>query len=132
MASTPTEIDRYYAALADMAEALRHEILGMDDALRSDHVTDLVERSETAFGVWPDGHEPGGYGFHLIKGPDRGGAAALALPDAETTVAIPCAGWRQAVAAQEVWGEKRPARAVPAKKRPAAARRKRKTAAGAK
>lgn len=96
--------DRYYAAIAEMAERHRRIILGLTATERPEYVQRLVAESEIAFGVWPDPRGTGGCGFHLIKG--RGHLAALLadeLPNALTTTAIPCVGQAQAIAAERFW-----------------------------
>jgi hypothetical protein len=122
MTSPTPHSDTFYAAVADMAEAVRHKIVTLVNGGRFEYVQRLVAESEIAFGVWPDPHGTGGFGFHLIKG--RQHLVALLeveLPNEMTTTAIPCLGREQALAAEHVWGTPDPNRArletTPQKKR---------------
>ena len=105
MVSPTLHSDTFYGALAEMAEKLRHEIVGLPNGERLPFVQRRVTDSEIVFGVWPDPDAAGGFGFHLIKG--RGHLAGLKakLPDELKTTAIPCVGIDQAMAAEQLWGE---------------------------
>jgi len=95
----------FYDALAEMAEELRRTIVALADEDRLPHLQHRVSNSAIVFGVWPEPDQPGGFGFHLIKG--RGHLALISgeLPDETTTAAIPCVGLEQAMAAETVWGD---------------------------
>jgi hypothetical protein len=105
---TAPQSDTFYASLATMAEKLRHEIIALVDDERLPYLHRRAVGSEVVFGVWPDPRENAGFGFHLIKG--RGHLAALLGEplDELTTTAIPCVGLEQAMAAEQLWGERDP------------------------
>src|SRR5215208_199424 len=106
MVSRVPHSDTFYGAVAEMAERLRHTIIGLIDEERFKFVQRRVAESEIVFGVWPDPDVTGGFGFHLIKG--RSHLAALSgvhIPDEVTTTAIPCVGIEQAIAAEQLWGQ---------------------------
>jgi hypothetical protein len=106
MASSPSDADSFFAALADMAEALRHSIIPLSAEERTEYVNWLAIESEIVFGVWPDPKGVGGFGFQLIKGQRHLPAiTAFGVPDEIKITAIPCVGYEQAVAAKDVWGE---------------------------
>jgi hypothetical protein len=106
MVSPTPHSDGFYSALAEMAERLRHTIIALPDEQRSEYVQRRAAKSEIVFGVWTDPRATGGFGFHLIKG--QGHLAALlgaTLPNELTTIAVPCVGLDQAVAAEQLWGK---------------------------
>ena len=122
MISPTPHSDCFYNALAEMAETLRLAIIALPDEERSEYVQRRVAKSEIVFGVWTDPRGSAGFGFHLIRG--QGHLAALldaALPNELTTIAIPCVGLDQAVAAEQLWGKRdpnqNPSEAAPQKKR---------------
>ena len=106
LAFSPPHSDTFYAAVADMAERLRHTIIGLIAEERLGYVQRLVAESEIVFCVWPDPSSRGGFGFRLIKGWRHLPAiAASTMPNEMTTSAIPCVGGEQALAAEGVWGD---------------------------
>ena len=54
MVSPTLHSDTFYGALAEMAEKLRHEIVGLPNGERLPFVQRRVTESEIVFGVWPD------------------------------------------------------------------------------
>lgn len=105
MVSPTPHSDNFYSALAEMAETLRLTIIALPDEQRTEYVHRRVAKSEIVFGVWTDPRRTGGFGFHLIKGQGHLAALLGALPNELTTIAIPCVGLDQAVAAEQLWGK---------------------------
>ena len=96
----------FIAALADMAEALRHAILAIgDDAERSDYLMKLLAESDMVFGLWPDPDDANGVGIQIIKGDDiLPPLVGFGTQHELHIAAIPCACREVAVAAREAWG----------------------------
>ncbi len=113
MSETGRDARSFFAALADMAESLRQDLVRMPDGERSRHISRLVLESTMVFGVWPDAEQPGETGAQVIKGDDvLPPLAGFLMPEGMTITAIPCAGPEQALAARDAWMryEKREAR----------------------
>ncbi|CAJ0857101.1 hypothetical protein AMST5_00983 [freshwater sediment metagenome] len=104
----PRELETQIRTLAKEANALRVRMAAMSDAERFKMVKGLVDAHRVAIGIYPDADEPLGVGAHIIKGVNI--LADIAMGDKAVTldvVAIPCIELEQAIAAADVWGEKR-------------------------
>ena len=93
----------FLAALAAMAEELRHALIAHDDFGRRGLLTQAMAESDMVFGVWPDEEEQRGFGVQIIKGEEILPPLAAFETDQEIVVAaIPCAGPAQALALREL------------------------------
>ena len=96
---------QFFAALAAMAEEVRHSIIPMAELERMQLVTRIVNENDMVFGVWSDPDEPEGLGIQVIKGeslmPPLDG---FELAEELSVAAIPCVGLEQAIAARDAWG----------------------------
>jgi hypothetical protein len=104
MSETWRDARSFFAALAEIAEDLRQDLVEMPDQERSRHVSRLVLESTMVFGVWPDAEQPEETGAQVIKGDDvLPPLAGFLMPEDVTITAIPCVGIEQALAARDAW-----------------------------
>jgi hypothetical protein len=107
----PTAFNRLFAdfsrMLTDLADQHRTAMCGMSERATFQYLENIIASAEVAIGVWPDAKEPNGVGLHVIKGLGRVMTAMETSGPARVSVdAVPYAGRKQAVAAEQRFGDK--------------------------
>jgi hypothetical protein len=97
----------FHAALVEMAEQLRQELVSLPELERRKLVTRIVDGSDMVFAVWPEGDGPGVAGVLLLKGAEMvPPLAGFELPGEVRLAAIACTGPLAAEAARRVLEER--------------------------
>ena len=91
--------EQYLARMEEMAGMSGRECMGI--------IKNIIAANDIVIGVWPDSAEPSGIGFHCIKGVNS--LREIVASDKAETLAlavVPCIELEQAIAAQQVFGDR--------------------------
>ena len=101
------EIKELLERLATDAATARKRMRHLDGNRAFDFVRNIFDQSEVVVGVWDDPEQPGGVGVRVLKG--KVGLRSVVAADKADRFrvgVVPCVAEEQAVAAEQVFGER--------------------------
>jgi hypothetical protein len=90
-----------------VANVLQKKLAGLDGKETFKAIKSVVDNNDLVFGIFQDSSEPNGVGFEVIKGLNLlREISASRKTKKVSTGSIPCISREQAIAAQNLWGDK--------------------------